>query len=504
MLNLKDLGQPSEFWKYFEEISKIPRCSEHEEKIRMFIKEESEGLGFVSNIDSAGNILITIPAKSNQTSKIILQCHMDMVCEKNESVTHDFSRDPLKLKIEKIENEKWLTAEGTTLGADNGVGICYMLTLMKKIQKGELNFDLLGLDLLFTVDEEQGLRGAFKIDKDFLDGDFLINLDSEEDNAVTIGCAGGLVHFIEIKADTIDLNQHNEKFVPISLFLSGLLGGHSGVDIHLGRGNALKIIGQLLWKLNEKYSIHICSIDGGNRSNAIPREVTTICYIEKKRSSEILDFINILFSDIKIIFDGIETNLDLSIKKLEDYSNNKVLSNKVQYELLNIMYLIPNGPLSMHPQINDLVFTSSNFASIKTRENNIEIKLSQRSLSEFFKTGIWEKTKALLDLSNLEIHIEKDSDYPGWTPNFQSKLLSKCKETYNEIFNEDIKIKAIHAGLECGILKKKFPQMEMISIGPTNEGAHSPDEHLLIKSVEKVWTLLVTLLKKLSQNIRVC
>ncbi|MFX0105473.1 MAG: beta-Ala-His dipeptidase [Candidatus Hodarchaeota archaeon] len=498
MLNLKDLGQPSEFWRYFEEVSKIPRCSEHEEKIRMFIKEESEKLGFSSNIDSVGNIVISIPSKSNQTSKIILQCHMDMVCEKNESVIHDFSKDPLKLKIVNINNEKWLTAEGTTLGADNGVGICYMLTLMKKIHEGELNFGSLGLDLLFTVDEEQGLRGAFKIDKDFLDGDFLINLDSEEDDTVTIGCAGGLVHFIEIKTNRVNLIQSNESFIPISISVSGLLGGHSGVDIHLGRGNALKIIGQLLWKLNEKYLIHICSIDGGNRTNAIPREATTICYIEKNRSSEIFDFINKLFTDIKVIFDSIEPTLDLSFKKLVDYSNNRVLSKKAQSELLNIMYLIPNGPLSMHPRINDLVFTSSNFASIKTRENTIEFKLSQRSLSEFFKTVIWEKTKALLDLSDLEIHIEKDSDYPGWTPNFQSNLLSKCKETYREIFNEDIKIKAIHAGLECGILKKKFPQMEMISIGPTNEGAHSPDERLLIKSVEKVWNLLVTLLTKLS------
>ena len=276
MLNLKDLGQPSEFWDYFEKVSKIPRCSEHEEKIRMFIKEEAERLGFRSKSDSVGNLVVIVPAKSKQKSIGVLQCHMDMVCEKNESVTHDFSKDPLKLKVNEIENDKWLTAEGTTLGADNGVGICYILTLMKKIYKGELNFDSLGLNMLFTVDEEQGLRGAFKIEKEFLEGDFLINLDSEEDNAVTIGCAGGLVHFVEIKRSTIELNQQNEEFIPIKIFISGLLGGHSGVDIHLGRGNALKIIGQLLWKLNIRYSFHICSIDGGNRTNAIPREVTAI------------------------------------------------------------------------------------------------------------------------------------------------------------------------------------------------------------------------------------
>ncbi len=497
MLNLKDLGQPSEFWEYFEKVSKIPRCSEHEEKIRIFIKEESERLGFKNKIDSTGNLVISIPPKTKKATKSVLQCHMDMVCEKNESIIHDFSRDPLKLKIEEIENEKWLTAEGTTLGADNGVGICYMLTLMKKIQQGELEFNSMELDLLFTIDEEQGLRGAFNIDKNFIDGNFLINLDSEEDDAVTIGCAGGLVHFIEIKKDTIDLSQELESFIPIKIFISGLLGGHSGVDIHLGRGNALKIIGQLLWKLNQEFLIHFCSIEGGNRTNAIPREVKAIFYIEKNRSSEILSFIKNNFNDIKVVFDGIEPNLVLSIEKLEDYNLSNVLSKKIQDKLLDIMYLIPNGPISMHPQIEGLVFTSSNFGTIKTKEKDIEIKLSQRSLSEYFKNVIWEKTKTLLEMSELEINIKKDSDYPGWTPNFQSKLLTKCKETYNELFNEDIKIKAIHAGLECGILKKKFPQIEMISIGPKNEGAHSPDERLLIKSIEKVWNILISLLRNL-------
>ncbi|MFX1418963.1 MAG: beta-Ala-His dipeptidase [Promethearchaeota archaeon] len=498
MINLKDLGELFEFWEFFEKVSKIPRCSEHEEKIRTYIKEESERLGFDSMIDATGNLLIRIPAKMTQKSKCVLQCHMDMVCEKNESVVHDFSKDPLKLKIEEIDNEKWLTAEGTTLGADNGVGICYILTLMKKIQQEELNFDELGFDLLFTIDEEQGLRGAFKIENDFLEGNFLINLDSEEDDAVTIGCAGGLVHFIEIKKDTISLNVENKKFLPLKIFLSGLLGGHSGVDIHLGRGNAIKILGEILWKLKEKYSIYISSIEGGNRTNAIPREATGIFYIEGKIVSEILDFINLTFNDIKTLYDGIEPNLNLSIKKLEDYSNNRVFESNLQSKLLNIIYLMPSGPISMHPRIKGLVFTSSNLATISTRDIDIEIKISQRSLSKYFKYVIWEQTKSLIELSGLEVKIKKDSDYPGWIPNFQSKLLANCKETYKEIFNENIKIKAIHAGLECGLLKEKFPHMEMISIGPTNEGAHSPDEKLKVKSVEKVWKLLISLLKKLS------
>jgi len=494
LFNLKELGEPTEFWEYFEKISKIPRCSEHEEKIRIFIKKEAEDLDYVTKVDKAGNLLIKIPAKSRPYLKGVLQCHMDMVCEKNMAETHDFSKDPLKLVIKDLNGEKWLTADGTTLGADNGVGICYLLTLMKKIHKREIDFDSISLDLLFTVNEEQGLRGAFEIQEDFTDGDFLINIDSEEDNAVTIGCAGGIVTIYEVKIEKIKVE---ETSIPIKIFVSGLLGGHSGVDINLGRGNALKIIVQILWKLNKNFNIQICSIEGGNRTNAIPREANSVLYIEKDRFSEIKNFIETQSRDIKVIFEGIEPNLEISIKKLENYPEKKAFLKKFQDRILNIIYLIPFGPLSMHPQIKGLVFTSTNLGTIKTRDFDIEIKLSQRSLSEYFKTVIWERVKALFDLSNLDFNFKIDSDYPGWTPNFESRLLAKCNETYKDLFNEKMVIKAIHAGLECGILKKKFPQMDMIAIGPTNEAGHSPNERLLIKSVEKVWKFIIALLKNM-------
>lgn len=498
MINLKDLGHPSEFWEYFEQISKIPRCSEHEEKIREFIKREAEKIGFVTHVDSTGNLVVKIPSSLTQKSRGVLQCHLDMVCEKNQSIIHDFSNDPLKLKIDKVDNENWLTAEGTTLGADNGVGICYLLTIMKKIQKKELNFESLGLDLLFTVDEEQGLRGAFKIDDDFIDGNFLINLDSEEDDTATIGCAGGIVTCYSIMIDRVNINEFKEKLIPVKIFVSGLVGGHSGMDIHLGRGNALKILSEILWNLNKKYQMHICSLDGGNRTNAIPREASSVIFIEDENFTEIKSYINSLFNDIKIIFEGIELNLNLSAHKLGNFEKNSVLSKKIQDEFLNIVYLMPNGPFSMHPRIDGLVFTSTNFAVITTRESDIEIKVSQRSLGKYFKTVIWEKIKALLDLSYLDITFEIISEYPGWIPNFKSTLLSKCKEIYKEMFMDNLKIKAIHAGLECGILKEKFPNLEMISIGPTIVGAHSPDERVFIKSVAKIWKFLINLLTKLN------
>ncbi|MFX1411525.1 MAG: beta-Ala-His dipeptidase [Promethearchaeota archaeon] len=497
MSKLRDLSTPSEFWEYFEEISKIPRCSGNEEMVRDYIKNQAENLGFNTKIDKAGNLVVGIPSKSKKKQKIVLQCHMDMVCEKNEAISHDFTKDPLKLKIININDDKWVTAEGTTLGADNGVGISYLLTLMKKIKKKELEFGSLSFKLLFTVDEEVGLKGAFEIEADLIEGDYLINIDSEEDNTFTVGCAGGIVTIFEIKKEIININISEEQLVPIKIFVTGLLGGHSGVDIHLGRANALKILSQLLWKLNESFLIHINSIEGGNRNNAIPREANAILFIKSHQFSEISNFIKNLIKDIKIVFNGIESKMDVTIKKVENFANNKVLSDNFQEKLLNILYLIPNGPHLMHPKIKDLVFTSTNFAIINTKNNQIKITFHQRSMSEYFKYVIWERLKTLFKLSNFEIKITVDSDYPGWTPDFNSKLLAISKDAYKEVFKKDVHLKAIHAGLECGILKKHFPEMEMISLGPNNEGAHSPDERLQVKSVEKIWNLLINLLKKL-------
>jgi len=494
---LKDLGQPSEFWEYFEQITKIPRCSGQEEKVRAFVKKEAEKLGFKAQVDNTGNLVVKILSKDRGGKKVVLQCHLDMVCEKNSGIEHDFSTDPLKLTTLVIDNEKWVSAEGTTLGADNGVGIGYALALMKKIHDGTLNFESLSFDLLFTVDEELGLRGAFKIDKDLISGDYLINLDGEEEDSVIVGCAGGRVTYFNINKEIVEVKV-SENLIPVKLFVFGLVGGHSGVDIHLGRGNAVKIIGQILWKLNKKSQIKINSINGGNRTNAITREASAVFLIKKNDFLEIERMIKDVFGKIKVVFEGIEPSLDITLEKLENSRVNEVFTQKIQDNLLNILYTIPDGPLSMHPQIRDLVFTSSNLAVIKTEEERIQLRLSQRSLSEYFKIVIWEKVLALLNLTGLGIEIIIDSDYPGWTPDFNSKLLKITKDVYQELYGEKIEVKAIHAGLECGILKEKFPQMEMISIGPKNIGAHSPDERISVPSVEKIWEFVLSLLKKLA------
>ncbi len=484
-----------EFWEYFKKITTIPRCSGNEDSIRDYIVKVAKSFNFKYKTDKVGNLLVEVPSKIgiSQEKKIVLQSHMDMVCEKNENVEHDFSKGPLQLGIVEIDGEKWLTAEGTTLGADNGVGIAYSLTLMRKIAMGELDFSPLSLDLLFTVDEETGLVGAFEIDDDLISGNSLINLDSEEDDTFTIGCAGGVSTSatISIKREKLDLDM------PLKLSVFGLLGGHSGVDIHRGRGNAIKIISTILWKVYELFPIYINLISGGNRSNAIPREAHSIFWVSDEDLSQVNNMVERLSIEIKSRFSKIEPNLAIKIEMLGDYSDKNVISVEIVDNLLNILHEMPNGPISMHPSIQGLVNTSTNLASIKTKEDLIVIETSQRSLVENSKVSISKEIEKLFNSAEMDIKVQHFGDYPGWDPDFNSRLLKISKETYKELFNEEVIVQAIHAGLECGILKKKFPDVEMVSVGPSIVGPHSPDERLKIKSVEKIWTFLIKLLKNL-------
>jgi len=419
---------------------------------------------------------------------------MDMVCEKNEGVEHDFTKDPLNLKIIDVDGEKWLTAEGTTLGADNAVGVAFSLLLMKQIHNEKYNNGSLGIDLLFTVNEEMGLIGAFNIDKDLIKGDYLINLDSEEDDEFTIGCAGGIATFANIKLDF----ENNEYGIPIKLSISGLQGGHSGVDIHLGRANSIKLMGEFLYRIDEYYKIYIHSINGGNRTNAIPRECQCIFYALPEDLSQMSKDIDKIIQETKEKFNQTEPNLEIDMQRLDNYSDVRVLPEKTQDKIIKILKEMPNGPISMHPEIPDLVHTSNNLASIKTKKNKINIDTGQRSLEEKSKKELYETVENLLKQPGLDVKIKHPGDYPGWDPDFNSTLLRISREVYEEMFSQPPGVKAIHAGLECGILKKHFPEMEMMSIGPTIVGPHSPDERLNIKSVNKFWKFLSDLLINLT------
>ena len=495
--SIRDLGNPSEFWEYFEQISKIPHCSGNEKLIREFIIHEANNFGFETKVDKVGNLVMKIPSKIGvDKPKIIIQCHLDMVCEKNEEIVHDFSKDPLKLKVIEVEANDWLTAEGTTLGADNGVGIAYLLTLMKKIHFEELKFG--PLEFLFTVDEEKGLVGVFQMDRDFVEGDYLINLDTAEDDRFIIGCCGGLNSYATINIEKFLLNQNRENFEPLRIFVSGLIGGHSGGDIHRGRANAIEILTHFLWKLNNKYKFHLVSINGGGKFNAIPREASAIIFVEKEVKEKLYTFMNDVLFDRQKEFSNIDPNINISIKNLDKISDNRVFSKVFQDKILQLLLLMPHGPISMHPEIRNLVFTSTNFATIKTHKNNIKILSHHRSFESSALKFISDKFSALFNLSNLNVKTSHAGGYGGWSPDFNSKILKVAKDTYKDLFNEKAKVLAVHAGLECGILKERYPEIDMISLGPKVIDAHSPDEKLKVISVEKIWNLILKLLNNIS------
>ena len=497
MANLHDLGQPKEFWDYFEQVSKIPRCSQHEEKIREFIQEEGKRLGFKTKVDEIGNLVINIPAKSTEKEKLILQCHMDMVCEKNDEVDHDFSKDPLKLKIIEIENKKWLTAEGTTLGADNGTGICFNLSLMKKIYDGSMQLNSLSLELLFTVLEEFNLGGAKNIDKRMVTGNKLINLDSGGEGRITNGCTGGIGFIADIKTKPVSVGMLKGEFKPMKLSLSGLLGGHSGGDIKRGRGNANKLLCHILWKLNQKYSIHISSINGGNAANAITREAHSKLLVKEDEFTEIKSFIDSLFVEIKKSYEGIENNIQTMVEEIDEKSFDTVFSEAIQGKLLDLLYIIPSGPLSTHPKIRVFALASTNVGILKTEKDYIRIRMLHRSFSKYYNRCTYEQIITLLEMSGLDMEMTKTGEYPPWEPKFDSKLLILAKNAYKELFKQDPTVIMIQGGLEATFLINLNPNMEAIAIGPTAADVHSPNERLYVDSVEKTWKFLTNILKKL-------
>lgn len=495
-----NLGKPEKFWHYFQEITQIPRCSKHEEKIREYMRKRTEEFGFRYKVDKAGNLYIYLfDKKDEKTNSIVLQAHLDMVCEKNENIDFDFKEDALNLELIENENKIWVSARGTTLGADNGVGLAYILLLMDQIKTKKFNRENLNLICLCTVDEESGLQGAFNVDPSFISNpSFLINLDSEEDDAFTIGCAGGINTNGEVSIDYENINHKLKKGrESITLSVSGLRGGHSGVDIHKGRANAIKIISKILWKINNKNEFYLNSIKGGNRPNAIPREAKALFFFKLDAKKEIIKHLKEIVSEIETGIGEIEPDMKISYEINQKSKNELIFPDKIQNQLLHLLYVCLNGVISMHPKIDGLVYTSTNLASIKSSNNSLIITTSQRSMHSISKRIIYEKMEALFQLADIGFNIHHKGNYPGWTPNFDSTLLKVAKDTYQDLFGQKVKVRAIHAGLECGILKDRFPEAEMISIGPQIENPHSPDEKLQVESVEKMWNFITELLKNL-------
>jgi dipeptidase D len=468
----------------FQQISAIPRCSKNEEKICSWIIQWALEKHFDFKKDSAGNLLISVPPSTGYETKpgIIIQGHMDMVCEKTAESGHDFSIDPIELIFE----DQWVRAKDTSLGADNGIGIAMAMAIASD--------KLLShppIELLFTVDEETGLTGAGNLDDTWLNGKFLLNIDSEEDGTFTIGCAGGVDTRIKLP---ITFETIPKELTNYHLKVHGLHGGHSGVDIHKQRANAIKILARALLLLMEKYPIQLIRINGGSAHNAIPREAEAMMALNSGFAGPISIIIREFEITIRKEFENIEQELKITFEKTHRnaQTSRKIISEKHARTMVRLMCGIPHGVYTMSHQIPDLVETSNNLAKVNTKDSTLEIITSQRSNIMSRLTEITDHIKAISALAGAETMNE--NAYPAWQPKMDSPLLSRCVDIHTSLFGIKPRIEVIHAGLECGIIGSKYPHMDMISLGPTIKGAHSPDEKLHIPSVEKIRTFLEALL----------
>lgn len=482
-MTIKDL-KPAGIWGNFYEITRIPRPSKKEGKIIAFLLDFAKKHNLEVKKDEAGNVLITKPATKGKENlpTVILQGHVDMVCEKNTDTKHDFDNDP----IETYVDGDWLKAKGTTLGADNGMGVAAALTILASdtIEHGKL-------ECLFTVDEETGLTGAYALGQNFLSGDILINLDTEEEGEIYIGCAGG-------KITTVTFTYEKEA-VPANYFwfktqVKGLNGGHSGSEIHKGLGNANKILNRYLWELSRKYKLSLAEIDGGNLHNAIAREAYAIAGVPYGDKEKVIVELNVLAPQIEAELKAIDPNLKMTVESTDTPAF--VIDGKTTNNLLNGIYACPHGVLGMSFEIPDLVETSTNLASVKMKEGNkIVITTSQRSSTNSLKDDAANRVNAVFTLAQAD--VQHSAGYPGWRPNPDSKILAVAKESYKKLSGKEAEIMAIHAGLECGLFLEKYPHLDMISCGPTIRNAHSPEEQIHIPSVEKWWDFLLDVLKNI-------
>ncbi|NDV58381.1 aminoacyl-histidine dipeptidase [Bacteroides sp. 519] len=472
---------------YFEEISKVPRPSKKEEKIIAYLKEFGAKHNLETKVDEVGNVLIKKPATLGKENlkTVILQSHVDMVCEKNSDIVHDFNTDPIEIVIDG----EWMKANGTTLGADNGIGVATELAILAAtdIEHGPI-------ECLFTIDEETGLTGAFALKEGFMTGEILLNLDSEDEGEIFIGCAGGM--------DSVGEFHYEEVAVPNGYFgfkvgVLGLKGGHSGGDIHLGRGNANKILNRYLSLIAAKYDMYLCEINGGNLRNAIPREAYAICAVPYNDKESVRVDLNIFIADIENELGSIEPDLKLTLESEQDYKT--AIDKDTTKRLLKTLYALHHGVYAMSNDMPGLVETSTNLASVKMKEDHIiKIETSQRSSILSSRDDMANTVRAALELGGAKVSY--GHGYPGWKPNPNSEILKVAEESYKRLFGVDAQVKAIHAGLECGLFLDKYPHLDMISFGPTLRDVHSPDERLEIPTVDKYWRHLLDILVNIPEK----
>lgn len=479
-MTIRDL-EPKLVWEIFDEITKVPRPSKREEKIGKYLVEFAEKHNLEYQCDAIGNIVIRKSATAGYEAlpTVVLQAHTDMVCEKNSDKVFDFDNDA----IETIIDNGWVRANGTTLGADDGIGIAAALAVLidEKIAHP-------AIEALFTVDEETGLTGAFNLGEGMLTGKYLINLDSEDEGEVFIGCAGGVDTLAYLPLKTEPTPADHALF---EIAVSGLLGGHSGDDIDKGRANSNKVACRIAEQASRLHSARIASFDGGNLRNAIPREAKVVVAVPVKESMKFVGDAFALGEAIKTEFAFTEPNMDISIAEIEAVP--RVLTEATQRQLLLAVMAVPTGVLAMSAAMPGLVETSTNLASVKFEGDKIVITTSQRSSVESAKEYAKLHIEAAFVAAGCE--VRHSDGYPGWAPNPHSQLLETTKHAYVALFGVEPKVRAIHAGLECGLFLEKYPHLEMVSFGPTLRGVHSPDERLEIATVDKFWQLLIEVLR---------
>ncbi|MCX6276560.1 MAG: aminoacyl-histidine dipeptidase [Bacteroidetes bacterium] len=474
---------PSALWKHFHSLTQIPRPSKHEDKIREFIYNFGKNLGLETIEDEVGNVIIRKPATPGMENRkgVILQGHLDMVPQKNSDKVHDFENDP----IETIVDGDWVRANGTTLGADNGMGVAAAMAVLesKEIKHGPV-------EALFTSDEETGMTGAIGLKPGVLKGDILINMDSEDEGELYIGCAGGVNGNTSFKYEESPVPAGYEGY---KINVTGLKGGHSGVDIHLGRGNANKIMNRILYHSHLKHGLEVATIDGGSLRNAIPRESFAHVAIPAAKAQGFKECLTKMSVDIKNELSAVEPTLNIEITVAE--LPKSLIAPAILIKFMNAVYACPTGVIRMSNEMIGLVETSNNLAIVKAENGEIKLMNLLRSSVDSAKDDLQQQIQSVFDLAGATSVF--DGAYPGWKPNPDSPILKTMQEIYNKKFGNIPEIRAIHAGLECGILGGAYPNWDMISFGPTIRFPHSPDEKVNIATVQKFWDFLVETLKNI-------
>jgi dipeptidase D len=482
MSDIRNL-EPGKLWNYFHDLTQIPRPSKKEQKVIEYIKEFGKKNNLETIEDEVGNVLIRKPATSGMENRkgVIFQTHLDMVPQKNSDKKHDFEKDP----IETVIDGEWVKANGTTLGSDNGIGVAATLAILASddIPHGPV-------EALFTVDEETGMTGAFGLKKDMLQGDILLNLDSEDEGELYVGCAGGI--------DVGAVKNYAEEAAPkgmlaYKIIARGLKGGHSGVDIALGRANANNLMFRFLMQAEADFGIRLAEAAGGDLRNAIPRESYSVVLVPEIKKDEFESFVSGYNDMYRAEFAETEPDLAFTCEKTQMPS--KVLNQGEQYRIIRAVYVCPSGVIRMSQSMKGLVETSNNLAIVKCKEGKFEAYNLTRSSVDSAKEAVAWKIAAVFQLINADVKLE--GGYPGWKPNVNSPILKTMSNVYKNMFGKIPEIKAIHAGLECGLIGGVYPDLDMISFGPTIRYPHSPDEKVNIESVDRFWKFIVGALKEI-------